>query len=226
MSTIKCIFLFSKDFHCVIFTQHRPHKIRFNLDMDLYENFLQMDLPNPSRSQYCGLCKIQVDNKAEHFQMIHDWVRCTFCRSTMDSGSLNAHLDRKHKQKQPRRNKTRAQKRKYDRNANEEHNQNYDLDEPKTPPQHQPDDQAKRPRLANEPYNIIQSNANYETNSSSNQMVAVTDNVSPIETPKPTSVNQFFNKIYISDGELNKLMGIGRIGCQNGYFFLRDSDTF
>lgn len=200
-------------------TAHTPHKIRFNLDMDLWEN--------PSKSQYCGLCKIPVFNKAEHFQMIHGWVRCTFCRSTMDSGSLNAHLDRKHKQKQPYRNEIQARKRKYDRNFKGDRNQNHDLDEPKTPSPLQPDDQAKRPRLANKPYNIIRSNAYYETNSSSYQMVDVTDNnVSPIETPESASVNQFFNKIYISDGELNKLMGIGRIGCQNGNFFLRDSDTF
>lgn len=111
--------------------------------MDLWENFFEQNWPIRSRSNFCGLCNIQVTNKTKHLQMIHGWVRCTFCRNIMDVRFLDAHLDRKHEHKPNRRNTFRGPKREYDRNAIEQHDQNYDSDEPKTPP-HQPDYQAKR----------------------------------------------------------------------------------
>lgn len=174
----------------------------------------------PSSLDFCRMCNLSVYSKTNHLKVVHGWIKCKFCNNSMGAHALSAHVRRKHKQ---------ALKRARDDNDAEIINGKHETDDPKTP-KNELSMETKRPRLANtSPIQLNDANRNdCNDKSDESKTVAENNNESPLNhAPESMLAAQkeksYPNMILVSDRVLNELLAGGRIGCENGKLFLRDS---
>lgn len=182
-------------------------------------NFQQM--PPSSSLDFCRMCNFSVYSKTNHLKVVHGWVKCKFCYNLMAAHVLNDHVLRKHQQP--------LKRKRDDDNDAKIQNGKHETDELKAPP-NELSVETKRPRLANTPPIQLNDANRNDGNAKSDESKTVAEdndespfNNAPESTLAAQKEKSYPNMILVSDRVLNELLAGGRIGCENGKLFLRDS---
>lgn len=169
-----------------------------------------------TKAKVCRDCKVMVHSMAEHLDNVHGYVRCNVCNNQMAADSLDKHLSRSHGQNSLD-NDIRDLKVQHLNDIDKIQSQTHKIDTPKL--------------LSNRPFaeflQPVATNSPSVNLSNIYDLVADKNGATFINEPQTSSManvdGTYFNTILISDKELNKLMGEGRIGSQHGQLFLRES---
>lgn len=178
------------------------------------------NFPLLTSSYFCGMCNIWVDSKTVHMKEVHGWVKCKFCPNWMAARFLGSHVNRKH-WVQCKFYPNWMAARSLDSHVDRKHQQPL-LDDDES----ESGGKAKRPRLTNTPP-VELNDANRNDENDESKTVAENNEMPSNNAPESLLAAHkeklYSNMIFVSDKVLNELLADGRISCETGKLFLRDS---